>query len=140
MHDNYVEILLVEDNLDEARLTIRTLNKGNFGKNLLHLRDGEEALNFLFHESFKQPPKLILLDLKMPKVDGIEVLRKIKSDPLRKSIPVVMMTSSREERDIVESYALGVNAFIVKPVDTQQFTEVVTKLGLFWLSINTTHS
>ena len=106
-HNNVVEILLVEDNPDDAGLTIRALKKHNLANNLLHLHDGEEALNFLFSEKLNGIPKVILLDLKMPKVDGIEVLRRIKSDESKKVIPVVVLTSSKEERDIVESYKLG---------------------------------
>ena len=130
-----VEILLVEDNMDDANLTIRTLNKHRLANNLLHVQDGEEALNYLFDENNKMP-KIILLDLKMPKVDGIEVLRKLKSDPDRKKVPVVVLTSSKEEQDIFESYNLGVNAYIVKPVDFDQFVKAVSDLGLFWLVLN----
>lgn len=137
MHTKFIEILLVEDNLDEAGLTIRTLKKSNLANHLLHLRDGEEALNFLFSDQLVQFPKLILLDLKMPKLDGIDVLRKIKADNERKKLPVVMLTSSKEERDIVESYRLGVNAYIVKPVNTEKFVKAVTEVGLFWLTLNT---
>jgi two-component system response regulator len=130
-----VEILLVEDNMDDANLTIRTLHKHRLANNLLHVQDGEEALNYLFDENNKMP-KIILLDLKMPKVDGIEVLRKLKSDPDRKKVPVVVLTSSKEEQDIFESYNLGVNAYIVKPVDFDQFVKAVSDLGLFWLVLN----
>jgi two-component system response regulator len=130
-----VEILLVEDNMDDANLTIRTLHKHRLTNNLLHVQDGEEALNYLFDENNKMP-KIILLDLKMPKVDGIEVLRKLKSDPDRKKVPVVVLTSSKEEQDIFESYNLGVNAYIVKPVDFDQFVKAVSDLGLFWLVLN----
>lgn len=133
--ENEVEILLVEDNPDDAELTIRTLKKNHLANKLLHLEDGQEALDFLFSE--KAPmPRLILLDLKMPRVDGIDVLRKIKSHSQKKVIPVVVLTSSKEERDIVESYKLGVNAYIVKPVDFDQFIKAVTELGLFWLVLN----
>jgi two-component system, response regulator len=133
-----IDILLVEDNLDDAGLTIRALKKNNLTARLLHLRDGEEALEFLFSENENPLPKLILLDLKMPKVDGIEVLRKIKLDERKKVIPVVILTSSKEDRDIVESYKLGVNAYIVKPVDFEKFVKAVTELGLFWISLNQT--
>src|SRR5690606_23810703 len=108
--NNIVEILLVEDNPDDAGLAIRALKKHNLANHLLHLQDGEEALQFLFSERFTPMPKVILLDLKMPKVDGIEVLRRLKSDEKKRMIPVVVLTSSKEERDIVESYKLGVNA------------------------------
>jgi two-component system, response regulator len=132
---NVVEILLVEDNLDDAELTIRTLQKHHLANHLLHLQDGEEALNYLFN-SESQMPKAILLDLKMPKVDGIEVLRKLKSSDEKKTIPVIVLTSSKEERDIVESYRLGVNAYIVKPVDFDQFVKAIGDIGLFWLVLN----
>lgn len=133
--DEIVDILLVEDNPDDAGLTIRALKKNKLANKLVHLTDGEEALNFLFGEN-NQIPKLILLDLKMPKVDGIEVLRRIKSDENKKIIPVVVLTSSKEERDIVESYKLGVNAYIVKPVDFEKFVKAVSDLGMFWLVLN----
>ncbi len=131
-----VEVLLIEDNPDDAELTIRVLKKHNLANNLVHLHDGEEALNFLLAEGNNNVPKLILLDLKMPKVDGIEVLRKIKNHDQKKVIPVVVLTSSKEERDIVESYNLGVNAYVVKPVEFEKFVEAVAKLGLFWLLLN----
>lgn len=133
---NAVEILLIEDNPDDAGLTIRALRKHNLANNLLHLQDGEEALNYLFSEKMTGIPKVILLDLKMPKVDGIEVLRRIKSDERRKIIPVVVLTSSKEERDIVESYKLGVNAYIVKPVDFDKFVKAIAEIGFFWLLLN----
>ena len=131
-----VEILLIEDNPDDAGLTIRALKKHNLANNLLHLHDGEEALKFLYSEQNKGIPKVILLDLKMPKVDGIEVLRKIKSDEQKRIIPVVVLTSSKEERDIVESYKLGVNAYIVKPVDFDKFVKAISEIGFFWLLLN----
>lgn len=134
-----VEILLVEDNPDDAALTIRTLKKNNLANRMRHLEDGQEALDFLY-DSSNPKPKLILLDLKMPRVDGIEVLRKIKSDPTKRNIPVVVLTSSREDRDIVESYNLGVNGYVVKPVDFDRFVQAVTDLGLFWLILNQTPS
>jgi two-component system response regulator len=132
-----VEVLLVEDNPDDAELTIRVLRKHHLANNLVHLQDGEEALKFLFSkDNNNNIPKLILLDLKMPKVDGIEVLRRIKNDSLKKIIPVVVLTSSKEDRDIIESYNLGVNAYVVKPVEFEKFVEAVTHLGLFWLLLN----
>jgi two-component system response regulator len=131
-----VDILLVEDNPDDAGLTIRALRKHKLANNLVHLTDGEEAINFLFDEGKSNMPRLILLDLKMPKVDGIEVLRRIKADNERKIIPVVILTSSKEEKDIVESYRLGVNAYIVKPVDFEKFVKAVSEVGLFWLVLN----
>ncbi len=135
-HQNIVEILLVEDNPDDAGLTIRALKKHNLANHLLHLQDGEEALNFLFSEKITGLPKVILLDLKMPKVDGIEVLRKLKADERKKVIPVVVLTSSKEERDIIESYKLGVNAYIVKPVDFDKFVKAIAEIGFFWLLLN----
>lgn len=135
IHDA-VEILLVEDNPDDAGLTIHALKKHNLANNLLHLHDGEEALNYLFSEALTGIPKLILLDLKMPKVDGMEVLQKIKTDERRKIIPVVVLTSSKEERDVLESYKLGVNAYIVKPVDFDKFVKAIADIGLFWLLLN----
>jgi two-component system, response regulator len=134
--NNIVEILLVEDNPDDAELTIRALKKHNLANNLLHLQDGEEALNFIFSSQTNSLPKIILLDIKMPKVDGIEVLRKIKSDEHRRIIPVVVLTSSKEERDIIETYKLGVNAYIVKPVEFEKFVSAVSEIGFFWLILN----
>jgi two-component system, response regulator len=139
---NRVEILLVEDNPDDVELAIHALRREQLINDITVARDGEEALDFIFcrgqyaHRSPQQPPRLILLDLKLPKVDGLEVLRVIKSDPRSKAIPVVVMTSSSEERDLVESYKLGVNAYVQKPVDFEQFRGVVKELGLFWLVIN----
>jgi two-component system response regulator len=131
-----VEVLLVEDNPDDAELTIRVLKKHNLANSLVHLHDGEAALEFLFEKENNNVPRLILLDLKMPKVDGIEVLKKIKHDEKKKMIPVVILTSSKEERDIIESYKLGVNAYVVKPVEFEKFVEAVAQLGLFWLLLN----
>jgi two-component system, response regulator len=131
-----VEVLLIEDNSEDAELTIRVLKKHNLANNLVHLQDGEAALNFLFAEGNNNIPRLILLDLKMPKVDGIEVLTKIKNDEQKKIIPVVVLTSSKQERDVIESYKLGVNAYVVKPVEFEKFVEAVAQLGLFWLLFN----
>jgi len=137
MPDNRpVHILLVEDNLEDAELAIRALKKNNLADNLMHVQDGEEALNFLFARDLNSLPKLILLDIKMPKVDGLEVLRRIKSDEIRKIVPVVLLTSSREEKDVIESYKLGVNAYIVKPVEFEKFVNAVSEIGLFWLTLN----
>lgn len=136
MDNKVVEILLIEDNMDDAGLTIRALKKHNLANDLLHLKDGEEALEFLFSENIKNHPRLILLDIKMPKVNGIEVLQRLKSDPEKKSIPVVVLTSSKEERDIIESYRLGVNAYIVKPVNFEKFLDAVAEIGHFWLVLN----
>lgn len=135
MQNKVVEILLVEDSLEDAELIVRTLKKHNLANHLLHVQDGEEALKFLMNDHDVMP-RLVLLDLKMPKVDGIEVLRTLKAHPEKKLIPVVVLTSSREERDIVESYQLGVNAYIVKPVDFEKFVRAVSDIGLFWLILN----
>jgi len=137
-----VEILLVEDNPTDAELALRALKKKNLANHLVWVKDGEEALDFLFGRgSYAAPgahpvPRVILLDLRLPKVDGLEVLRIVKSDGRTKNIPVVVLTSSKEDRDIVESYQLGVNSFISKPVDFEAFTKTVTDLGLYWLLIN----
>jgi len=139
---NRIEILLVEDNADDVELAVHALRREQLVNDIAVARDGEEALDFIFcrgpyaHRSFQSPPQLILLDLKLPKVEGLEVLRAVKSDPRSKAIPVVVMTSSREERDLVDSYKLGVNAYVQKPVDFDQFRNVVKELGLFWLVIN----
>lgn len=136
MQNNIVEILLVEDNQDDAELTIRALRKYNLANHLKHVHDGEEALKFLFDPEVSSMPKIVLLDIKMPKVDGIDVLRELKTDPYRRIIPVVVLTSSREERDIIESYKLGVNAYIVKPVEFDKFVKAVSEIGFFWLLLN----
>lgn len=133
---NAIEILLIEDNPDDAGLAIYALRKHNMANNLLHLHDGEEALKYLFSTEMTSIPNVILLDLKMPKVDGIEVLKKLKEDETRKIIPVVILTSSKEERDILESYKLGVNAYIVKPVDFDKFVKAIAEIGFFWLLLN----
>ena len=136
-----IEILLVEDNPNDAELTIRALKKSNLANNIIHVTDGEEALNFIFcREKFcnnkHSLPKVILLDLKLPKINGLEVLKELKSNYLTRAIPVVMLTSSKEERDIIESYKLGVNSYIAKPVDFDQFVEAIKNLGLYWLLLN----
>ncbi len=131
-----IEILLVEDNPDDAGLAIHALKKHNMANNLLHLSDGEEALKYLFSATTPHIPRVILLDLKMPKVDGIEVLRRLKSDEARKVIPVVVLTSSKEDRDIIESYKLGANAYVVKPVDFDKFVKAIAEIGVFWLLLN----
>lgn len=142
MKDRPVEILLVEDNPNDVELALHALEKNNIANHIEVARDGAEALDFLFgtgihaERNIQDGPKVILLDLKLPKVDGLEVLEQIRSDPRTKNIPVVMLTSSREERDIAESYNLGVNSYIVKPVDFEQFTEAVRQLGLYWLLLN----
>lgn len=137
----YVEILLVEDNPTDAELAMRALRKKNLANNLVWVRDGAEALDFVYCRGEYEgrnngTPKLILLDLKLPKVDGIEVLRILKSDPDARTVPVVMLTSSHEEKDIVESYKLGVNSYIVKPVDFEKFVEMVAQVGLYWSLVN----
>jgi two-component system, response regulator len=142
MTDNIVEILLVEDNPNDVELALHALKKNHLTNNIHVVRDGAEALEFIFHTGNYQHrvdqdhPKVVLLDLKLPKVDGLEVLRRIKGNEKTSTIPVVMMTSSREERDIVDSYRLGVNSYIVKPVDFEQFTYAVRQLGLYWLLLN----
>jgi two-component system response regulator len=142
MEEHQIEILLIEDNPHEAELTIRSLKRHNLANRLLHLDDGEEALDFLFSEK-RSPgtinpfnPKLILLDLKLPKVDGLEILRKLKADDRTRMIPVVILTSSREEKDIIESYKIGVNGYIVKPVNFESFAKAISDLGMFWLLLN----
>ncbi len=142
MERKVVEILLVEDNPNDVELTLHALRKHNIANNVHVVRDGEEALDFIFctgayaARNITERPKVILLDLKLPKVDGHEVLRKIKADPLTRTIPVIVLTSSREDRDVVESYRLGVNSYIRKPVDFEQFTEAVRTLGMYWLLLN----
>ena len=142
MSQDRAEILLVEDNPDDVELAVHALRKENLANRIEVARDGEEALDFLFcrgrhsGRSFENPPRLVLLDLKLPKVDGLEVLKEIKSDPRTKAIPVVIITSSREEQDLVNGYQLGSNAYIQKPVDFAQFREMVKRLGLFWLVVN----
>ena len=137
-----VEILLVEDNATDAELTIRTLKKHNLANKLVWVKDGAEALDFVFgagayaDRDINYGPKVILLDLRLPKVDGMEVLSKIKSDKRAKMIPVVVLTSSKEDKDIVESYRLGVNSYISKPVEFENFAKSVTDLGLYWLLLN----
>ena len=138
-----VDILLVEDNPNDAELAIRALRKGNLANHITWVKDGAEALEFIFRsgayaERPDQNPKLILLDLKLPKVDGIEVLKRIKADERTRVIPVVMVTSSAEGRDVVESYKLGVNSYIVKPVEFEQFSETMTKAGYYWMLMNKT--
>jgi len=142
MSSNAVELLLVEDNPNDEELTIRALEKHNFANKIHVVRDGEEALEFIFAEgaykdrNIKNIPKVIFLDLKLPKIDGLEVLKRIKSDERTRAIPVVVLTSSAEENDKIESYKLGVNSYIVKPVDFNKFVESVAELGLYWLLLN----
>jgi CheY-like chemotaxis protein len=137
-----IEVLLVEDNPSDVELTLRVLQKNHLVNRVQVVRDGTEALDFIFctgayaDRRIEDTPKLILLDLKLPKVDGLEVLRRVKADPRTRLIPVVVLTSSRQERDIVESYESGVNSYIVKPVDFGQFAEAVRELRLYWLLLN----
>ncbi len=139
---NAVEILLAEDNPNDVEMTLRALKKQNLVNKVHVARDGVEALDYLFatgnyaNRNMTLIPKLILLDLKLPKVDGLEVLRKIKSDERTRTIPVVVLTSSREEQDMIESYNLGANSYIVKPVDFDKFLDAVGELGLYWLLLN----
>ena len=141
-NNNQVEILLVEDNPNDVEMALRALKKNKIANNVLVAGDGEEALDFIFKRGKysdrpkKDRPRIILLDLKLPKVDGLEVLREIKSDPETKVIPVIVMTSSKEETDMIESYRLGVNSYIVKPVDFDKFVDAVRDLGLYWLLLN----
>ena len=142
MNEDTVDILLVEDDPDDAELALHALRAENLANHLALARDGEEALDFLFcrgknsQRSFENPPRLVLLDLKLPKVDGLEVLRQMKNDPRTKAIPVVVLTSSRQEEDLTKSYNLGVNSYIQKPVDFEQFRKVVKEAGLYWLVVN----
>lgn len=142
MSHTHVEILLVEDNPDDVELTLHALRQEKLANAVEVARDGEEALDFTFcrgkhaKREFNHQPRLVLLDLKLPKVDGLEVLRQLKSDPRTRPIPVVILTSSREEKDLVCGYQLGANAYIQKPVDFDQFREMVKNLGLFWMVVN----
>ncbi len=142
MNASAVEILLVEDNPQDLEMELRALRKANLHNHVQVVRDGAEALDFVFCEGafaarhINEPPKFILLDLKLPKVDGLEVLERLKSDPRTKAIPVVVLTSSQEQSDILESYALGANSYLVKPVKFEAFFAAVEQLGMYWLLLN----
>ncbi len=142
MNYDEVEILFAEDSIDDAALTIRALAKSGFTNKLHHVNDGAEALDFIYGKgiyasrNIKVNPKLILLDLKMPKVTGMQVLEKVKSDPDVKSIPVVILTSSKEDPDVQKCYALGANSYIVKPVDSDNFFRAIKEIGLYWMVLN----
>lgn len=142
MISEFAEILMVEDSPEDAELTIKAFKKNNLSNQIVHLEDGAEALDYIFaegqfsHRNISHLPRVILLDLNMPKIGGLEVLRRIKSDERTKYVPVVVMTSSKEEQDIVKSYQYGVNAYVVKPVDFESFAKAVADLGLFWLLLN----
>jgi two-component system response regulator len=137
-----INIILCEDNLDDAELTIRALSKQGLAGSLIHLKNGEELLHYIYctgpyaGRNADEQPKLIILDLKMPKVDGLEVVRKLKSDERTSIIPIVLLTSSKEEKDIMESYRLGVNSYVVKPVEFEGYVKVVSDIGLYWLILN----
>ena len=141
---NEVEVLLVEDNPSDAELTLRALKKRNLANKLFHAKDGAEALEFIFaqgafnYRRVENGPKVVLLDLKLPKVDGLEVLRQIKSDERTRRIPVVVMTSSREDKDLATCYEHGVNGYVVKPVEFEDFSRAVSELGFYWLLLNET--
>jgi|SRR5688572_8532164 len=144
MDPNEVEIILVEDNPDDAALTIHAFKQNKIANSLVHLRDGQEAFDYIYDgkefggRKFSDLPKVILLDLKMPKINGIEVLERLKSDPKTKTIPVVVLTSSAEDPDIKRCYELGANSYIVKPVEFENFTKSVVELGVYWLVLNKT--
>lgn len=142
MTNQEVEILLIEDNVNDAELTIRALKKNKLANKLVHLKDGSEALDFIFGQGIYRDrkvdnlPKVILLDLKMPKIDGLQVLQKLKTNELTRNIPVVVLTSSNEDPDIQECYRLGVNSYVVKPVQFESFIKAVSNLGLYWMIVN----
>ena len=142
MKQNQVEILLIEDNPDEAELAIRSLRKNNLANNLVHIDDGAEALDYIFcrgkyaGNDISFTPKVILLDLKLPRVGGLEILKQVKTDERTKSIPVVILTSSKEDSDLIEGYNLGVNSYIVKPVNFESFAKAISELGMYWVILN----
>jgi two-component system, response regulator len=140
--DAEIDLLLVEDNASDAELAVRELRRHKFANRIHVVRDGAQALDFVFcrgaysARSFSRPPKVILLDMKLPKVSGLEVLKAIKGDPRTRALPVVVMTSSAEQRDLIESYKFGVNAYIQKPIDFEAFRQVIERFGMFWLAVN----
>lgn len=140
--DTEIDILLVEDNPSDAELAVRELRRHKFANRIHTITDGAAAMDFVFcrgdyrHRSFVRPPKVVLLDVKLPKVNGLQVLAAMKKDPRTRAIPVVIMTSSAEQRDLIESYKLGVNAFIQKPMDFEAFRRVIESVGMFWLAVN----
>lgn len=141
LNDTLIDILLVEDNPNDAELALRALRKHNLANRIEWLKDGEQALDYLFRrgpwaERSEGLPRVILLDLRLPKVDGIEVLRAIRSDAMTKELPVVVLTSSKEERDVIDTYKLGVNSYIAKPVAFDEFARVVAEIGLYWAVLN----
>ena len=142
LNNGHIDIVLCEDNADEAELTIRALSKQGLADSLIHLKDGEELLQYLYctgayaSRNAAKLPRLIILDLKMPKVDGLEALRKLKADTRTSMIPVVLLTSSKEEKDIKESYMLGVNSYIVKPVEFEGYVKAISTMGVYWLILN----
>lgn len=142
VNGNVVDVLLVEDNPTDAELTLRAFKKHNLSNKVFLVKDGAEALEFIFatgkysYRSVNDPPKVIILDLMLPKVNGLEVLRKVRSDEHTRLIPVVILTSSREEKDIMESYKLGVNSYITKPLEFDGFIKAVSEVGLYWLLLN----
>lgn len=142
MENNVVELLLVEDSVNDAEMTIRALKKNNIANNVLHLKDGAQALDYLFGtgeyagRDLGNKPKVILLDLKMPKVSGLQVLERLKADDNTRKIPVVVLTSSKEHPDVEKAYDLGVNSYIVKPVEFTNFIKAISELGMYWLVLN----
>ncbi|MGX7667477.1 response regulator [Flavobacterium pedocola] len=142
MKYNNIDIVFVDDNMDDATLTLRALRKGGLSNTIIHLKDGAEALSFMYAQdefssrNKSQHPKLILLDLKMPKVSGLEVLEKLKTDADFKTIPIVILTSSKEDPDVKKCYELGANSYIVKPVESENFFSAIKELGFFWMILN----
>lgn len=140
MSDEYQEILLIEDTVEDAELAIDSLREGGISSPIRHLSDGQEALDYLFDPAVPETalPRLILLDLKLPKIDGMEILQRLKTSEKHKHIPTVVLTSSREDTDVDKAYGFGANSYIVKPVDFEGFSEAVKQVGLYWILLNTT--